>query len=354
MAKRTRKIGAIDGKGRGCVVSREVPELAKGTVLVEVHASLISPGTELKGAKQARAKPESSAAEPRPFGYQNAGVVLETGEGVADFKPGDHVACMGGGYALHTDYAVVPKNLCALLPENVSFQEGAYAHLAATSLNAIRRGGAELGENLLVVGLGLVGQLAARLGQLAGAFTMGWDMVPFRVETARRWGIDAAAVIGQEDESEKSDAFTRGSGFDMAVVAIGGEGTDALERVINVMKVSPDNHVMGRVCLVGGATTQCSWGARFGNLDLRSCARTGPGYHDKAWEIGEREYPPTFLRWHTRSNLELVLRLISEGRLDVRALTTHTVPVERIDEVVTAHIEAPDTALGTVLLYDHG
>jgi threonine dehydrogenase-like Zn-dependent dehydrogenase len=260
---------------------------------------------------------------------------------------------MGGGYALHTNYAVVPKNLCCKLPANVSYEEGAYGHLAITSLHTIRRGQPELGEFLLVVGLGLVGQMAARLGQLAGMYVMGWDMVPFRCRVAADWGIDGTTVIGTEDEFAKAKSFTGGCGFDMAVMAFGGDGTDGLNRVKKAMKLSPDTHQMGRVCLVGGLTTNCQWGAGLGNLDLRCCARTGPGYHDDPWERGEYEYPPVFMRWTTRTNMEYALRLMAEGKLQLKPLTTHRLPLARIDEAVSAHIEAPNAALGTVLVMPH-
>jgi threonine dehydrogenase-like Zn-dependent dehydrogenase len=346
----TRQIGALDATGHARVITDNIPPVRKGALLVEVHASLISPGTELAAASKARKAPPADPGKPSPFGYQNAGIVLEAGEGVTEFRRGDRVACMGGGYAYHTDYAVVPKNLCARLPDNVSFEEGAFAHLAITSLHAIRRGEPQLGEYLLVVGLGLVGQMAARLGQLSGMYVMGWDRVGFRCDVARRWGINDTTVPGQENEKEKAKAFTRGMGFDMAVMAIGGDGTQPLKDVKAVMKISPDTHEMGRICLVGGLITTTQWGAGNGNLDLRSCARTGPGYHDEPWEHGAYEYPPVFMRWTTRTNMDLALRLMSEGRLDVRSLITHRLPLAKIEEAVTAHIEKPDSTLGTVLV----
>jgi len=351
---KSRQIGALDGTGRACVITEEIPPLRKGALLVKVYASLISPGTELNAAKDARKDSTADPGESKVFGYQNAGEVLEVGEGVSGFKPGDRVACMGGGYALHSNYAVVPQNLCAVLPENVSYEEGAFAHLAMTSLHTIRRGEPQQGEYLLIVGLGLVGQMAARLGQIAGMYVMGWDTVPFRCDVAGKWGIDDVTVVGEEDVGEKAKAFTRGFGFDMEVIGFGGEGTQALESVKKVMKVSVDTHEMGRICIVGGLSTEVYWATGMGNLDVRSCARTGPGYHDEAWEHGEYEYPPCFMRWNTRSNMEYVLRLMSEGKLDVKCLITHRLPLAKLDEAVTAHIETPGATLGTVLLMDHG
>jgi len=350
---KTRQVGALDGTGHAVVLTQPVPELRKGTVLVETRASLISPGTELGLAKSQRKDPAAQAGQPRPFGYQNSGVVVEVGPGVKEFKPGDRVSCLGGGYAQHATYSVVPKNLCARLPDNVSFEEGAFSNLVLTSLHAVRRGEPELGENLLVVGLGLVGQMAARLGQIAGMYVMGWDMSPFRCELAKKWGIDEVAVVGQEDEVAKSKAFTRNGGFDMAVMAFGGDGTKAVQSVKGVMLLSPDTHQMGRICLVGGLRTDLGWGANLGNLDLRCCSRTGPGYHDDPWEVGDYEYPPVFMRWTTRSNLEYALRLMSEGKLDVKCLITHRLPLARIDDAVAAHIEQPNSTMATVLLMDH-
>ncbi len=345
-----RVVGALDGTGHGCVVTQDVPEIGKGMVLVKVSCSLISPGTELNGAKKQRAEAATDPGTPRPFGYQNAGVVMAVHDSVTDLRPGDRVACMGGGYALHTNYAVVPKNLCAKLPENVAFEQGAYAHLAMTSLQSVRRAAPELGEFALIVGLGLVGQMAARLGQIAGCYVMGWDRVDFRCQVARDWGIDATTVIGEEDFEATARELTRGSGFDWAVMAFGGDGTRALESIAKVMKLSPDTHRMGRISLVGGLETLCSWGAGLGNLDLRCSARTGPGYHDEPWERGDYEYPSVFMRWTTKTNMEYVLRLMSEGKLDVSSLTTHKVPLTDIDDAVTAHIEAPNATLGTLLV----
>ena len=139
----------------------------------------------------------------------------------------------------------------------------------------------------------------------------------------------------------------------MAVMAFGEDGTQVIKNVANLMKVTPDTHHMGRIGLVGGLPATSTWGAGLGNLDLRSCARTGPGYHDAAWEIGETSYPDVFVRWTTRSNMELALRFISEGKIDVKTLTTHRVPLRDIDVVVGAHIENPNATLGTILLMDH-
>ncbi len=348
-----RLVGALDETGHGCVISQPMPELKAGCVLVKTYASLISPGTELSGAKAARREGRSEPGKARPFGYQNSGEVIGVGDGVVEFKVGDRVSCMGAGYAQHANYVVVPQRLCCKMPDELSWEEGAYVHLGVTALQAIRRTAPEIGENLLVVGMGLVGQLSGRLAQLSGNFVMGWDLCDFRLKTATDWGIDGVLNTGSvEDPVPACKEFTRGFGFDSAIMAFGGDGTKSLQSVVKVMKLSPDTHRMGRITLVGGLTTMCGWGAGLGNLDLRCSARTGPGYHDDAWELGQADYPPVFVRWDTRSNMQLVMRFIAEGKLTVENLTTHRVPLRDIDQVVTAHIENPDATLGTILLYE--
>ncbi len=213
MAER-RVVAAVMGNGTIGLVEEDVPPLQAGTVRVAVKASLVSPGTELGGWRELARQRETPTpgATPRPFGYSNAGLVAAVGEGVMEFRPGDRVACIGAGFAQHTTLAVVPHHLCVRLPERVSYAQGAYAMLAATALQAVRRGEPELGEFWSVVGLGLVGQLTARLLQLAGGYVIGWDTIPFRTETARRGGIDAVTVPGVEDEIARTEGFHRWAG----------------------------------------------------------------------------------------------------------------------------------------------
>lgn len=348
----TRMVAAVMGDGRIGLIEQPVPQLRPGAVLVEVRNSLVSPGTELggwRGLSRQRERPRPDV-KPTPFGYSNAGLVLEVGVGVEEFKPGDRVACIGAGYAQHTDYAVVPHHLCVALPTNVTFAQGAYAMLAATALQAVRRAEPQLGEYLAVVGLGIVGQLTARLLQLAGCFVIGWDTIAFRTEIAAGWGIDGVVVVGVEHEVSVTEAFTKSAGLDGAVFAFGGDGTKALASIREGLKRAPDGHRMGRIVIVGGVRLDYSFGLT--NADLREAARTGPGYHDEVWEYGS-PYPPVFMRWTTRTNLELVIRLISEGRLDVDCLTTHTIPLTEVEAGVSAIVGEPDRILGVVFAMKH-
>ncbi|MBT3268311.1 zinc-binding alcohol dehydrogenase [Candidatus Poribacteria bacterium] len=342
----TRKVVMLDGAGRIWTAEEEMPAPRDGQLVVEVVASMVSPGTELGGVRRRREE-GSGSASGRPFGYTNAGVVIGTTGDCSDFHVGDRVGGMGGGYALHATHACIPHNLCAKIPDGVPFEHAASNHLAATALHAVRRGRFALGESIAVAGLGLVGQLACQIAKIAGVYVVGLDRFPLRVEIARRVGAPASVNVANDDPEETVARVSRGQGLDGAIIAFGGDGTEAFKQLRGLLKTTPDGHKMGRIVIVGGASIQHGFAAGAGNIDVISAARTGPGYHDDAYEHGA-DYPPVFVPWPTRRNLELTLRFMAEGRLDVGSLITDTVHIDDASDACDKLIESPGDALGVV------
>jgi threonine dehydrogenase-like Zn-dependent dehydrogenase len=226
--------------------------------------------------------------------------------------------------------------------------EAAAAHLAATALYAVRRAQPEFGECALVMGLGLVGQLTAQLAQLCGCHAMGVDRLPLRIRVARQVGIERAVLAAEEDPVAVAAQFSGGYGIDFAVIAFGGDANEAFEQARDSLKLSPDGHRMGRIVIVGGARINQLFAAGLGNVDVRSSARTGPGYHDSAYELGA-SYPPVFVPWTTQRNLAECLRAMADGRLKAQPLLTHEFPLADIREAVDTLVDHPDQALGVVL-----
>jgi threonine dehydrogenase-like Zn-dependent dehydrogenase len=342
-----RKFAAIDGRGIISVEQGPIPEPQKGEILIEVHASMISPGTELGGVKSRRANPNASGSK-RPFGYQNAGDVIATGEDCAEFELGMRVACMGGGYALHATHACVPKNLSVPIPDGVTYQEAAANHLAATALHTIRRAQLQIGENIVVMGLGVVGQLCCQIARLSGAYVMGVDKLPLRVKIAQESGADIAVNADENDPVAVAQEFTRGYGMDGGIICFGGEGTEAFRQIVAMIKTAPDTHKWGRIVIVGGAHISHGFAAALGNIDVRSAARTGPGYHDEQYERGQ-DYPPVFVEWNTKRNLEECLRLMALGRLKVKSIITDEFPLDEAPAACEKLIQTPNEALGVIL-----
>ena len=347
MLPRTTRVAALDGRGRAFLIEREIPELADGRVLVAVRASMFSPGSELSRAKRLRTTPDP-ALPVRPFGYSNAGTVVAAGAGVSRFAAGDHVACMGAAMALHADYAVVPQNLCTPIPPGVSFDHAASVHLAATALNAIRRTAPLFGENGIVAGLGIVGQFCCQLLQASGCHGLAMDPLPGRREIALSAGAEGAVDPATEDVTAAANRFSGGFGIDFGMIAFGGDASSAFRQIYEALRERPDGHHTGRIVIVGGAQVSHGFGASLGNVDVRSAARTGPGYHDDLWEVG-RDYPPVLVEWSTQRNLAESLRAMADGRLRVEPLVTHRFSLDRAADAVDLLVEQPGGAVGVLL-----
>ena len=242
--------------GKTLVIDVPVPALQPGMALVKTHASLVSAGTERRLVSfagrgllgKARARPDqvrlvlekarregvlsvaravrSRLAQPLPLGYASAGVVVEAGPGLSSFRRGDRVACAGGGYALHAEYALVPRNLLAHLPNSVDFECGSFATLGAIALHGFRLAEPQVGERVAVIGLGLLGRLAAGIAEAAGCAVLGIDLSAERVRAARANGLQAVERACAERQSA---AFTDGEGFDVVLVCADTESGDPVD-----------------------------------------------------------------------------------------------------------------------------
>ena len=343
---KTRKVLMMNEAGRIWTEEQETPAPKPGQLLIEVHASMVSPGTELGGVKRRRENPGSEARQ-RPFGYTNAGVVIGKEGDCDEFEIGDRVAGMGGGYALHATYACVPHNLCAKIPDKVSAEDASSIHLAATALHAVQRGRVRIGENVVVAGLGIVGQFACQIAKAAGAYVIGLDQLSLRIGIAENAGIHRAINVSETDPIPIAEEFTNGYGMDCGIIAFGGDATSAFQQIRAMLKTAPDTHKVGRIVIVGGANITHGFAAGLGNVDVISAARTGPGYHDEDYEHGA-DYPPVFVPWPTQRNLELSLRLMSEGKIRVNPLITDILPIDQAPEGCEKLIQTPNESLGVV------
>src|ERR1044071_5413701 len=233
--------------GRPFVGEVPVPALVRGRVLVRTVASLISAGTERaavelvsKGlVQEARQRPDlvkavvakvktqgvlntfaavrDKMAASQALGYSASGIVTAVAEDVTEFQVGDRVACAGVGFASHAEVLSVPKNLCVHLPEQVSFEAGAYGTLGAIALQGVRLAEPTLGESVVVIGLGLVGQLTVQLLKANGCRVFGLDLDQTRVSLALELDADSAVVPGEGTEKQISE-WTRGRGADAVLI----------------------------------------------------------------------------------------------------------------------------------------
>ncbi|MBR0145015.1 MAG: hypothetical protein IJM21_12665, partial [Clostridia bacterium] len=177
------------------LVTRDLPdEPGEGQVLVRTRFSTISPGTEranVTGNPNVRGVREPDVSFPRQCGYSTSGIVEKVGKGVESLIPGDPVTAFR---TVHAAYNIVPeKNVIRIDPEKISFEEAAILYITTFPMAAVRKTRVEIGEPALVMGCGLLGQIAIKELRAAGAVpVVAADPVASRREIALASGADYA------------------------------------------------------------------------------------------------------------------------------------------------------------------
>jgi polar amino acid transport system substrate-binding protein len=363
--------------GRPFVGEVPVPALQKGRVLVRTVASLISAGTERaavelvsKGlVQEARQRPDlvkavvakvknegilntfasvrDKMAASQALGYSAAGIVAAVADDVTEFQVGDRVACAGVGFASHAEVLSVPKNLCVHLPENVSFESGAYGTLGAIALQGVRLAEPTLGESVVVIGLGLVGQLTVQLLKANGCRVFGLDLDQSRVSLALEMGADKA-VVSTDAAAKEIETWTRGHGADAVLITAATDSNAPVELAARVSRLK------GRVIVVGMTGMDIPRQPFFSReLKLIISMSYGPGRYDPDYEERGHDYPLPYVRWTEKRNIESFLDLVADKRVNVERLTSHRFPIAEADrayQLISGDVQEP--YLGVVLNYD--
>jgi predicted dehydrogenase/threonine dehydrogenase-like Zn-dependent dehydrogenase len=361
-----------DGKTQ--VVDVPCPAPRPGTALVRTAASLVSAGTERmvvefagKGLLgKARARPDlvrqvidkarreglvptigaafNRLDQPMALGYSSAGTVAAVGRGLEGFQVGERVACAGGNYAVHAEYAVVPRNLLARLPDTVDFEAAAFTTLGAIAMHGFRLAQPQLGERVAVIGMGLLGLLSAAIARAAGCAVFGVDLDPRRVGLARSMGYETVARA-QADEAGR--AFSGGLGFDVVLICADTRSSDP---VALAGRLARDR---GRVIAVGAVGLEIPRKLYFEKeLHFQVSRSYGPGRYDPAYEERGQDYPPGYVRWTEGRNLDAFVGLLARGQVDVRPLISHRFAIgeaPRAYELITGKRQEP--FLGILLTY---
>ncbi len=164
--------------------------------------------------------------QPMALGYSSAGTIVALGKRMQGFKVGQRVACAGGGFAVHAEYNVVPRNLLTVLPKNVDFESAAFTTLGAIAMHGFRLSEPQIGENVAVIGLGLLGLLAIQIAAAAGCNVLGIDIDPKRVALASSLGIESVRRAKAVDASQ---AFSTNRGFDIVLICADTLSNDPIE-----------------------------------------------------------------------------------------------------------------------------
>jgi len=360
--------------GETVVADVPVPIPGAGEALVRTAASLVSAGTERMlvefAAKslvgKARSRPDllrqvldkarregtlttleaafNRLDQPLPLGYSSAGTIVDLGEELSDLRVGQRVACAGGGYAVHAEYAAVPRNLLAPLPDGLDFESAAFTTLGAIALHGFRLAEAQLGERLAVIGLGLLGLLATGIAQAAGCHVLGIDLDPARVALAEK--IGAQAVLRPVAE-QAALAFSHGRGCDAVLICADTPSADPVE----LAGVTARDRA--RVVAIGAVGLHLPRKIYYEKeLSFINSRSYGPGRYDPAYEEAGLDYPLGYVRWTEGRNLEAFVELLASGRLDVKPLITHRFPIDQAPQayqMITGKGQEP--FLGVLLTY---
>lgn len=373
----------IQNARSGKLSLKDVPEprVRSGSLLIRTRASLISAGTErmvidfarksLVGKAKERpdlvrkvmekASRDGLAAtfkavlarldEPLPLGYSAAGEVVEVGGGLeGSFSVGQRVAMAGAGLANHAELNVVPRALVAPIPDDVSFEDASFGTLASIALAGVRNLGVGLGDVVAVLGVGLVGQLAAQLLTLQGARVIAVDMNAGRLALAKSLGAELTWSLADAGLPEAVAALTGGRGCDGILVAAATESSEPLELAAEIARDRAP------VVMVGKTGTEFPYAAFMKKeLTLMVSRSYGPGRYDDAFEMRGVRYPVGWVRWTESDNLAETLRLMSPKlprRLDAASLITHRFPIGDAETAYGLVTDADTPSLGVVLTYE--
>lgn len=349
------------------------PKVRPGCVLIKSSISVLSVGTERmlvdfgKGnmISKARQQPDkvrqvldkvktdglqptinavrTKLDQPLPLGYSNAGIVIDVGAGVEEFQVGDRVISNGN----HAEVVCVPHNLCAKIPENVDFESASFTVISSIGLQGIRLAQPTLGENFVVMGLGLIGLITVQLLRAHGCRVLATDFDQKKLELAKSFGADVLDLNSGIDPVEYGMKFSNGNGVDGVIITA---STKSNEPVSQAAKMSRKR---GRIILVGVTGLELSR-ADFYEKELTfqvSCSY-GPGRYDDIYENKGIDYPYGFVRWTEKRNFEAILEMMDDEKLNIKPLISKVYP---IDKAVEAYQRLSDdrSAIGILLKYNN-
>lgn len=328
-----------------------IPAFGSGDVLVRTHYSFVSVGTEKMKVSQARMNLVEKAKErpdqvklvlntlreqgviptlrkvqerlkaPTTLGYSCAGTVVAVGSQVNEFRVGDRLACIGEGVATHAEYNVVPRNLAARVPANVSLEVASSSAVGAIALQAIRQARLELGESVAIIGLGLLGQFLVQLCRANGCRVIGVDLDPGKCSLAVENGAEAACGPEMDAAVYQALRASGGMGVDAVLLTVSTQDLGPVELAATVVRDR------GRVVCLGNTAIKLDWRTWFGKeIDFLFSRAMGAGINELDYFTRGKDYPVGYVRWTANRNTQAFLDLVAQNKLAVPRLITHRFP----------------------------
>ena len=367
--------------GSGDMITQEIPypQLGAGMVMVKNHYSIISAGTEGSTVQAARKSLIGKARERpeqvrqvidtlkkqgpiqtyravmkkldaySPLGYSCSGEVIEVGEDVTSFKAGDKVACAGVGYANHAEIVSVPVNLCVKLKEEANLKDAAYNTLGAIAMQGVRQADLRLGDTCIIIGIGLIGQLAALILKASGITVIGIDISEVAVNLAKTNNVcDFTFNRNTPGLEEKINTITGGIGADSVIIAAATSNTDPINFAGSVARKKGSVVILGSVPT--GFDRDPFWYRK--ELELKMACSYGPGRYDLNYEVKGIDYPASYVRWTQNRNMQAFQELLVTKRIDINYMSTHEFNFDEAPQAFDLLVNRTEPFIGIALRYD--
>ena len=368
-------------KSSGKVFVEEVLEpsnvLQRGFLRVRVRSSVISSGTDRaliegsgsgsmlkkvsrnpnlflkvydlvseQGVRAARNAVLDKVNERIALGYSCAGEVVACGDDTQGFNVGDRVACSGVGYANHAEIITVPANLAVVLPLNIDFDYAAFVALGAIAQHGLRQAQVNYGENVLVLGLGLIGQLVLQQAKASGLHVAGADLAQERLEVAQQSGADLAVNLNNHQAESMLLQWTAGIGFDAVIITAADLSSAAFETAGRLVR---DRGTISLVGVVGLPETSTFFVGK--EITVRGARSYGPGRYDPKYEERGIDYPINYVRWTENRIMALFVRNVASRQVKLDQLITKRCPVAEASEAYRLIKDAAPNTFAVVLNY---
>lgn len=326
---------------------RTVIELAKKSLLGKAlerpdHVRRVLQKLREEGVLETVRQVRARLLDPLALGYSCAGVVLECGRAVTSLRPGDRVSAAGA----HAEIVSVPETLAAKVPDGVAADRSCYAVLVSIALNGVRHAQVGLGDRVVVIGLGLLGQITVMLLASSGCRVIGTDPDPSRRLRAKELGADVSDREGIEAiVAERSG----GRGADAVILSAATDSNEPLELAAAVARKR------ARLVAIGDVRMDVPRRAFYPKeLSLIVSCSYGPGRYDARYEQKGEDFPYDYVRWTAQRNMQTALEMMAAGLLPVERLTTHRFPIEAGESAYRLVNERTEPFLGILLEYPGG
>jgi threonine dehydrogenase-like Zn-dependent dehydrogenase len=321
-------------------------------LLVHTEVSALSPGTETRmysGLEVERFSYRFSY--PVAIGYNNVGRVTAVGPKVEGYRPGDRVftrmphlsdyivAERTVGDRGQPSSANVPKSydVIARVPDNVPSEQAVFTHLLTLGFNALQRGEYRFGENVVVIGLGVVGLGAVCVSSVAGARVAAVGNDPQRQAAARALGAEDTWSAGGDD-TRRAAAFAGEEGVDMVLVCA--DAWSALKTAIDISRRNTRIVVLAFPGIGQGKPP-------FDPFEPADFYNRSLSYVSSSWMPAD-DYPPEYQRFTVPRIYRYLLDLMAHRRIDLSPMLTHRFPITRIKDAFDLVLSKNKAAIGIV------